>query len=106
MSGVRKHFCAVVVLGPGGASRPRKEGICGCIPAVVRSVERSSERGTRDADGRRRGPFSSKKERKPSRISFVVRIGEAILGRTGRRSFSPCSAGGRSSPDEDSAALR
>ena len=75
MSGVRKHFCAVVVSGAGGASRPRKYGICGCIPAIVRSVERSSARGTSDAEGRRRWPFSSKKERKPSRISSDVRIG-------------------------------
>src|SRR5438067_5464292 len=79
MSGVRKTFCAIVVSGAGGFSRPRKYGICGCIPAVIRSVERSSARGTRDADGRRRWPFSSKNERNPSRISALVRI-RAILG--------------------------
>src|SRR5581483_8185291 len=39
MSTVRKHFWAVVVNGAGGGSRPRKYGICGCIPAVVKSVE-------------------------------------------------------------------
>ena len=65
----------VVVSGAGGGSRPRKNGICGCMPAVVSSVERSSARGISDADGRRRWPFSSKKERKPSRISADVRIG-------------------------------
>src|SRR6267142_3912309 len=75
MSGVRKHFCAVVVSGAGGGSRPRKYGICGCMPAVVKSVERSSARGTSDAEGRRRWPFSSKNERKPSRISLEVRTG-------------------------------
>jgi hypothetical protein len=39
MSGVRKHFCDVHVSSAGGASRPRKNGICGCIPAVVSRVE-------------------------------------------------------------------
>src|SRR3954467_325141 len=72
MSTVRKHFCESVVVGAGGASRPRKYGICGCIPAVIRSVERSSERGISDADGRRRWPFDSKNERYPSRSSGVV----------------------------------
>ena len=74
MSGVRKHFCTVVSSGAGGVSRPRKYGINGCIPAVVSSVERSSARGISDADGCRRWPFDSKNERKPSRISAVVRI--------------------------------
>src|SRR5207248_521962 len=46
MSTVRKHFCAVVVSGAGGGSRPRKYGIWGCIPAVVSSVVWSSARGT------------------------------------------------------------
>src|SRR5215208_1304511 len=78
MSGVRKHFCAVVVSGAGGASRPRKNGICGCIPAVVSSVDRSSDRGTSEADGRRRWPFCSKYERKPSRISADVLIREIV----------------------------
>ena len=35
MSGVRKHFWQVVVSGAGGCSRPRKYGICGCMPALV-----------------------------------------------------------------------
>jgi hypothetical protein len=74
MSGVRKTFWTVVVRSPGGCSRPRKYGICGCIPAVVRRVERSSARGTSDADGTRRCPFDSKNERNPSRISAVVCI--------------------------------
>jgi hypothetical protein len=38
------------------------------------SVERSSARGISDADGRRRCPFDSKKERKPSRISADLRM--------------------------------
>jgi hypothetical protein len=63
MSTVRNTFWAVVVSCAGGASRPRKYGICGCIPAVVRRVERSSARGTSDADGTRKCPFSSKKAR-------------------------------------------
>src|ERR671933_1944080 len=83
MSGVRKHFCGVVKRGAGGCSRPRKYGICGCIPAVVSSVERSSARGTSDADGRRRWPFSSKNERKPSRISAVVYTVLSLRSRLG-----------------------
>ena len=35
ISGVRKTFWHVVVRGAGGASRPRKYGICGCMPALV-----------------------------------------------------------------------
>src|SRR5436190_3433501 len=79
MSTVRKHFCAVVVSGAGGFSRPRKYGICGCIPAVVSSVVWSSVRGTSGADGTRRWPFDSKKDRNPSRISADVRT-TAIVG--------------------------
>ncbi len=63
MSGVRKTFCEVVVVGAGGGSRPRKNGICGCIPALVSRVEWSPAGGIKDADGRRRWPFSSKNER-------------------------------------------
>src|SRR3954468_9370816 len=74
MSGVRKHFWTVVVSSAGGCSRPRKNGICGCIPALVSSVERSSARGISEAEGRRRWPFSSKNERYPSRSSAVVRM--------------------------------
>jgi hypothetical protein len=73
MSGVRKHFCTVVVSGAGGSSRPRKYGICGCMPAEVSSVEWSSARGTRGQDGSRLCPFDAKKERKPSRSSAEVR---------------------------------
>src|SRR5579862_5068257 len=82
MSGVRKHFCAVVVSLAGGGSMPRKNGICGCIPAVVNSVERSSARGISDAEGRLRCPFPSKNERKPSRISAA----ECTAGIVGSRS--------------------
>jgi hypothetical protein len=57
------------VRGAGGCSSPRKKGICGCIPALVRSVERSSARGTSGQEGKRTWPFDSKKERKPSRSS-------------------------------------
>src|SRR5512142_2221999 len=81
MSTVRKTFCAVVVRGAGGCSRPRKNGICGCIPALISSVERSSARGISEYDGQRRWPFSSKKERKPSRISAVVCIDRPLYGR-------------------------
>ena len=60
MSGVRKHFCEVAVSGAGGDSRSRKYGICGCMPAVVSSVEVSPARGTSGHDGSRTWPFSSK----------------------------------------------
>ena len=60
---VRKHFCDVVSSGAGGCSRPRKYGIIGCMPALVRSVERSSARGMSDADGTRVWPFDSKNAR-------------------------------------------
>ena len=63
MSGVRKHFCDVVVRGAGGCSRPRKNGICGCIPAVVSSVEWSPARGISGHEGSRWCPCSSKYER-------------------------------------------
>ncbi len=80
MSGVRKTFWHVVVSGAGGCSRPRKNGICGCIPAVVRSVERSSERGTSDADGRAGGP-SPRRRRGIPRESPQSCASRAILGR-------------------------
>jgi hypothetical protein len=63
MSTVRKHFCAVVVSGAGGCSRPRKKGICGCIPAVVSSEELSSARGISGHEGSRLWPWDSKYER-------------------------------------------
>jgi hypothetical protein len=76
----RKHFCDSVVRSAGGGSWPRKNGICGCIPAVVRSVESSPARGTSEYDGQRRWPRSSKNERKPSRSSAVVRILDSTSG--------------------------
>ena len=74
----------VATSGAGGSSLPRKYGISGCIPALMNSVVWSSARGISDAEGRRTWPFSSKKARKPSRSSAVVRIGrllEAISSR-------------------------
>ena len=73
MSWVRKHFCDSVVSGAGGSSRPRKYGICGCMPAVVSRVEWSSGRGISGHEGSRLWPFSSMKERKPSLSSAEVR---------------------------------
>src|SRR6266542_2148535 len=78
MSGVRKTLCTVVSSGAGGSSNPRKYGISGCIPAETRRVERSSARGISDAEGWRAWSFDSKKERKPSRSSAVVRMGEIL----------------------------
>ena len=69
MSGVRKHFCTVVSNGAGGGSLPRKNGISGCIPAVVSSVLRSSARGISGVEGLKVWPFDSKKARKPARSS-------------------------------------
>ncbi len=60
MSGVRKHFCTVASSGAGGASRPRKYGISGCMPALFRSVERSQSGGTSEPDGCRVWPLDSK----------------------------------------------
>ncbi len=60
MSGVRKHFCAVVNSRAGGSSRPRKYGISGCMPALVSSVERSNAGGTSEPDGCLLWPFDSK----------------------------------------------
>ena len=74
MSGVRKHFWTVVSSSAGGGSRPRKNGISGCIPAVVSRVVRSSARGISEPEGWRLCPFDSKKDRKPSRSSALVRM--------------------------------
>ncbi len=74
MSCVRKDFCTVVSSGAGGCSRPRKNGINGCIPALISSVERSSARGIRGAEGRNLCPFDSKNARKPERNSADVCI--------------------------------
>jgi hypothetical protein len=46
------------------------------MPAMMKSVVGSSAGGMIDADARRTWPFSSKKERKPSRSSAVVRIAD------------------------------
>src|SRR5687768_16700493 len=89
MSGVRNDFCTAVSSGAGGSSRPRKNGISGCMPAVVRSVERSSERGTSDHEGCRRWPFDSKKERNPSRSSAVVFIAWIVRVPLSARSRAP-----------------
>ena len=50
MSGVRKHFWHEVRRMYGGASRPVKYGLSGCMPALMSSVD-GSLRGIRDADG-------------------------------------------------------
>ena len=55
----------------------------GCIPAVVRSVERSSARGTSDAEGLKTCPFDSKKARYPARSSAEVRMVSIVGARSG-----------------------
>src|SRR4051794_6281177 len=72
MSTVRKHFWHDVSRWLGGFSSPRKYGLKGCIPAVVRSTEGSYDEGTSDADGMRRWPRSSKNDRYFSRISSAL----------------------------------
>src|SRR3712207_5685963 len=74
MSVVLKHFWTVTRRLDGGRSSPRKYGLSGCIPAVVRRTDGSYVAGTSEPDARRRWPFVSKKERKPSRRSSLVRI--------------------------------
>ena len=41
ISVVRKHFCTVVNVGLGGCAWPRKNGLSGCMPAVVSSTDGS-----------------------------------------------------------------
>ncbi len=69
MSVVRKHFWQEVSRFAGGSSSPRKNGLNGCMPAVVSSTVGSYEEGTSDADGIRRCSRSSKNDRNRSRIS-------------------------------------
>ena len=72
MSGVRKHFCAVVVGGAGGGSRPRKNGICGCMPAD--GEQRRAVVGARDE--RRRGA---------AQMALLLEEGEEALADLVRR---------------------
>src|SRR3954465_6296550 len=69
MSGVRNTFWDGVARGRGGSCSPRKYGWNCCIPAVVRSTERSSGGGTSDAEGTLRWSRSPKNDRKRERIS-------------------------------------
>ena len=77
MSTVRNERCEEVRRRFGGCSRPSKYGFSGCIPATVSRVEVSSGAGTSDADGTRRWPRCSKKERNVSRISSEL-IGRQV----------------------------
>ena len=63
--GVRKHFCEVVVSGAGGGSRPRKNGICGCMPAIVSSVEWSSGGGISGPTAAAGGPSPRRRRGSP-----------------------------------------
>ena len=74
MSAVRKHFCDVVVSGAGRLLETEEERhlrLHARGREQRRVVVRSRDERRR---GRRRWPFSSKNERKPSRSSAVVRI--------------------------------
>src|SRR5215208_353204 len=88
MSVVRKHFWQLVSRFAGGSSSPRKYGLNGCIPAVVRRTDGSYTEGTSDADGMRRCSRSSKKDRKRSRISEAF-IARGSLGRGRNESCKP-----------------
>src|SRR5579885_3629800 len=71
ISVVRKHFCTEVSRTAGGTSRPRKNGIICCMPAVVSSTV-GSLRGTSEELGTIKWPLLSKKLRNCSRISAPV----------------------------------
>ena len=73
---------------PAAVSRPRKNGLSGCMPAVVSSTDGSWVAGTSEAEGRLRCPFDSKYARNPSRSSSVVRT-DSIVGRRPRRVREP-----------------
>src|SRR4051812_9031667 len=87
MSTVRKHFWHDVSRWLGGFSSPRKYGLNGCIPAVVRSTDGSYEEGTSDADGMRRWPRSSKYDR------YFSRISSALTGRQSTKAQTACPVG-------------
>ena len=80
MSTARKQRCTDVRRGPGGAAWPRKNGLKGCMPAVVSSTDWSSAEGTSEADGVARWPRSTKKSVNERRISSDV-LTEPMRGR-------------------------
>ena len=59
MSGVRKHFWMLVARGQGAGSSPRKYGLNGTMPAIVKRTEGSC--GIRLAEGTMAWPRSAKK---------------------------------------------
>ncbi len=61
MSTARKQRCTEVRRWRGGVSWPRKNGLNGCMPAVVSSTDWSSAEGTSEAEGTARCPRSTKK---------------------------------------------
>src|SRR2546421_11043940 len=84
MSTARKHFCTDVRRDAGGGSSPRKNGLNGCIPAVVSSTEGSSVGGTSEAEGTSMWPRSTKCSTKERRIAAESIAKEAIGGGTPR----------------------
>src|SRR6266498_728851 len=69
MSVVRKAFWTDTARGVGGSARPRKNGMNGTIPAVVKSRPDSGG-GISDEEGTRRWSRSSKNRRNRERISL------------------------------------
>ena len=72
MSGVRKTFCDVVVSSAGGGSRPRKYGICGCMPA--RREQRRVVVRARD-----------ERRRRHAQVALLLEEGEEALAQLGGR---------------------
>src|SRR5918997_5863816 len=71
------------------------------MPAVVSSTDGSYEGGTSDAEGTRRWPRSSKKDRKSSRISAAVMASEFMRrgGGTPMRPVAKPRVGFSANPD-------
>ena len=69
MSTARKQRWIDVSRAAGGVAWPRKNGLNGCMPAVVSSTDWSSAEGTSDAEGTARCPRSTKNSVKLRRIS-------------------------------------
>src|SRR4029450_416741 len=74
----RTPCCPAFSGAAGGSWKPRKNGISGCIPAEIRSVERSSARGISESEGLNSWPLDSKNSRKPARSSAVGRMAAIV----------------------------
>src|SRR5580704_16501060 len=82
MSGVRKHFWIEVARGHGACSSPKKYGLNGTIPAIVKRTEGSC--GMRLAEGTTTWPRSAKKRVKAA-LRPLASIAPAYRGQKGVR---------------------